>query len=461
MNLSRKKETALGSASLHPLAASLAETLKDYPARPLYIAYSGGLDSSVLLHLSIVLKRKGLLDAPLSAWHINHHLQSQADDWEKHCRSYCQAEGIPLLVCSPAMKKRKGESTEMMARRERYAAWEGGLPPNALLLQAHHERDQVETLLLRMIRGSRNLNGMPKERQLGERGAALLRPFLELPQALLRAYQQENSIAHIEDPSNQEVHYDRNFIRRRILPLITARWPSAEKKIRESAQRLNLANSMLGNLKERLQKKYCRHNKLSIRALEELPLSQAEILIEAWLERLRLPAASPAMVREILRQVQGRRDANPQLRWQGAEVHRYGGFLYAMLPLPSPPAPETRFVIEEIKDSRLYEMPLGSLIVTPARGQGSTTAKMTVRFRQGGEKVLYHQQHHSLKKILQNGKIPPWLRNYIPLLYRGDLLVMMPDNIWMDEDFKRTRGIKAHWQLNPLYGNSEADDSGS
>lgn len=439
---------------LHPLENQLLKALEMRPWTLIYIAYSGGMDSSVLLRLSVALRERKLLKTPLYAWHINHQILPQANAWEKHCRNQCAALGVPLRVSRLEPDKRKGESTEMSARRRRYDLWGRELTRDALLLQAHHQRDQAETLLLRVVRGSRNLHGMPNQRQL--RKAWLWRPLLESPHSELLAYQQERSIPYIKDPSNENLQPDRNFIRHRILKSLTQRWPSVQEKIAHSATRLSVHTQALSLFKESLLKQHSQNNRLGISAFARLQPAVVELLIEAWLEKLQLSAAPPAVIREVIRQARARPDANPCLRWQGAEIHRYGSYLYAMPVLPSI---GNSFVIElkEPNDTRRYKLGLGKLVLSPTTNNGFSpkTRKMSVRYRQGGEKIRLQQQQHSIKKILQRKHVPPWLRAHIPLLYCEEQLAVLPD-ICVAQEFsmKEGNGLKAHWELDPLYGST-------
>ena len=184
----------------------------------LCVAFSGGLDSTVLLHLLVQLRLRGLVGGELRAIHIHHGLQTAADHWLSHCSRLCQQWQVPLVVSCVVVTRQQGESLEMAARRARYDAFATTLDRAELLLQAHHADDQAETVLMRLLRGSgvRGLGAIPAVRQLG--AGRIVRPLLSCSRMQLRQYATANGLGWIDDPSNEDQQHDRNFLRAAILP---------------------------------------------------------------------------------------------------------------------------------------------------------------------------------------------------------------------------------------------------
>lgn len=199
-------------------------------ARNFWIAYSGGLDSHVLLNLAHQIPniQPGI---KINALHVHHGLSQNADAWVVHCENICAQLQIPLTVLWVDAEAREGESPEEVAREARIAAWEKFLDERDCLLMAHHEADQAETILLRLFRGTGplGLGGMPMKGQLGK--GEFLRPLLSVSKETLLDYATDQNLEWIEDESNTNIRFDRNFVRHEILPRIVARWPRVVRSI--------------------------------------------------------------------------------------------------------------------------------------------------------------------------------------------------------------------------------------
>jgi len=199
-----------------------------------WVAYSGGLDSHVLLHALAAVREQ--LPAPLVAVHVNHNLQSAAADWDAHCRAVCADLNIEYRSLSVDARHANGESPEAAARAARYRAITELLPAGQVLLTAHHQDDQAETLLLQLLRGAgpKGLAAMPESSALGQ--GRLLRPLLAVSRAELQAYAEQQELRWIEDPSNAQLDYDRNYLRHNILPLLQQRWPATSAVLARGAR---------------------------------------------------------------------------------------------------------------------------------------------------------------------------------------------------------------------------------
>ena len=261
------------------LNLSLLEAVRD--SRNIWLAYSGGLDSRVLLQLAheANLNQNG----NLKAIHIHHGLHPDADQWAEHCQTQCDQLGIELRI--ERVEVATGDSLENQARQARYQVFESLLNVGDWLLMGHHADDQAETLLQRLMRASgvRGLAGMPESRVLGR--GRLLRPLLGCSRADLRAYAEEHGLSWIDDPSNLDSHHDRNYLRHQILPQLTGRWPHAVQALSHSADYCREAEQLCAELAE-LDLQRCRNGEgLSIKALMQLTAHRRNNLLRHWVEQ--------------------------------------------------------------------------------------------------------------------------------------------------------------------------------
>lgn len=390
------------------------------------VALSGGLDSIVLLHALKTLQNQFSFN--LRAVHIHHGLSDNADDWENHCRSICAQWQIPLIV-----KKVKiaaaGESIEAAARESRYAALKEELLMGEILLTAHTQNDQVETLLLQLLRGAgpKGMAAMPEKIKIAAN--YFIRPLLDVTRAELEAYAMQHQLSWIEDESNEDRRFDRNFIRHDVLPVLQKRWPQVLTTIHRSATHCAEATELMEVLAlEDLE--YCQGEKPAILKIEELlKLSRVrqKNLIRYWLQHLQFTLPSQQKLDAILNEVVlSSEDAMPLIVWQGVEIRRFKQQIYVMAPLSKPP----KELVLNWDISKPLSLPnqLGVLTATWQQAQGIALSEneiLQIRFRKGGERMHPHgrQGSHPLKKLLQEWNIPPWLRDRIPLLYHQDELV--------------------------------------
>ena len=214
--------------------AALKTALSACPGTPHYwVAFSGGVDSHVLLHL--LAAQRAALPGPLGAVHVNHQLQRQSGDWEIHCRAVCEELEVRFQALQVEAHPRRGESPEAAARTARYQGLIDWLPRAAVLVTAQHLEDQAETLLLQLFRGAgpRGLAAMPERARLGR--GWLVRPLLDVPRAAIRAYAEQQRLRWVEDPSNTELRYDRNLLRQRVMPDLQQHWPGITRVLARAA----------------------------------------------------------------------------------------------------------------------------------------------------------------------------------------------------------------------------------
>ncbi|RON01835.1 tRNA lysidine(34) synthetase TilS [Pseudomonas brassicacearum] len=405
------------------LSARLLLKLAPWRTAPTWrVAFSGGLDSTVLLHLLAQLAKKHSLPE-LKAIHIHHGLQAAADAWPGHCQSVCDALGVPLQVIR--VQVLPGASLERAAREARYGAFVEATETNELLLTAQHRDDQAETLLFRLLRGAgvRGLSAIPPQRPLGR--GFLLRPLLEVARAELEAYAAEHQLSWIEDPSNADQQFSRNYLRQQIFPALTQRWPQAVATIARSAAHLSEAQGLLADLAEMDLAQAATVSEfdwlgvpsLEMAALEKLSAARQRNALSHWLAPLtRLPDSDHWSGWADLRDAA--MDARPIWRLADGELQRANGRIWWLsghwLSLPEPAA--------------LWPDPSAALRL-PDNGQLTLSGiipegALSVRYRQGGE-VMYlpGRGHRDLKRLLNESGLPLFARGRLPLLYCNEQLL--------------------------------------
>ncbi|MES2606768.1 MAG: tRNA lysidine(34) synthetase TilS [Pseudomonadota bacterium] len=407
-------------------------------AKALCVALSGGLDSMVLLHLLLQLQTNGLLPARLRALHIHHGLQSDADKWQQHCRQWCEQWQLPFVACKVSVNQQQGESLEAAAREARYTAFAAELQPGEVLVQAHHANDQAETLLLRLLRGSglQGLGGMPAARELAQ--GSLLRPLLAVTREELHDYATTHALPWVEDPSNADPRFDRNYLRATLMPLLQARWPAAVLSLGRSAELAQEAAGLLDALaaQDLAAAPAEFPNRLPLSLLRPLDPARQRNLLRHWLAQQPLQLQGAAMSYQNLQRAIAELVTPPAcehvwLEWgegeQVLQLHRYRDWLYLLKPLPPAPAARLWNLVQPLG----LPAPLGSLHWhIPGKSVIDLPQQLQLRFRSGSEHMVKADGHHqSLKNHWQQRGIPPWLRDCVPLLYHGEELVAIGEEI--------------------------------
>jgi tRNA(Ile)-lysidine synthase len=410
------------------------------------IAFSGGLDSSVLAHTMADA------DRPVVAVHINHGLQEHCEDWARHCETYAEALGIGFRCHKVAVQLESGKGPEASARDARYAALHGELEEGDWLLSAHHQEDQAETLLLNLVRGSgpAGIAGIGALRRFGP--GWLVRPLLDVQRSELEAYAADNALQWIDDPSNADKRFDRNFLRHEILPRLKTRWPDIAARLQRSAEHAGEATRLLTDLAHLdLEALGGSTDRLPIEDLLGLTRHRQKNLIRYALRSSGLTVPTALQLDNILDEVlTARPDAQPQVRWPGGSARRYRDYLY-LLPdelakaLPTGPITGSRVPLGS---------GLGTLYFEPGAARGLDPAlvgpKLRLEAREGGEKIRVDGQRHTkkLKKLLQEEGVVPWMRDRVPLVYAGKKLVAVGD-LWIAEDAAASPGVTLRWTGRP------------
>jgi len=411
----------------------LLQQLHRYTVSPCYqVAFSGGLDSQVLLHALCALRDR--LDAGVGAVHVHHGLHADADRWEAHCQRACEALDVAYTSLRVDGQPARGESPEAAARAARYQALAAWLPAHHCLLTAQHQDDQAETLLLQLLRGSgvSGLAAMPVMTGLG--AGYHLRPLLDVNRAALHHYATEHALSWVEDPGNLSMAYDRNYLRHQVLPLLRKRWPAVSSNLSRSAAHCAEASELIAQLAAQdLQAARGRHAQtLFVPRLVALPRDRQRNVLRTWLQRRGCRTPSTAVLARIVNDVCcSRADAAPCVRWDRYEVRRYRDEVFC---LQQSPGRDTRPVLDwSLSEPLTLPVAGGVLRATRATGAGIRRADVpaggvTVRWRMGGERCrpAGRGHHRSLKKMFQERGIPPWERQRIPLIYVQDRLALVP-----------------------------------
>ncbi len=435
-------------------ADCLLQVLSGWPVPSRYrVALSGGLDSMVLLHAMASLRDR--LPAALTAVHVNHGLHPDAGDWAQHCAAVCQRLGVPLEVLELALDIPRGQSLEAVAREARYEALAGGMAPDELLLTAQHQDDQAETVLLQLLRGSgvAGLAAMPALSSLA--AGRLGRPLLELRRADLAAYAGRYGLQWIDDPSNDDTRFDRNYLRQEIMPRLQARWPGLTTTLARSAAHCAAAEQVLTDVAATdLAPCLLSPFQLAVYPLLQLAPERRAPLIRLWIARAGLPLPPAHKLAQLWDEVIGaREDAAPLLSWPGAELRRYRDSLWLMPALePVAPAWQAAWSGEAALPlphglGELHAQAAGWGIAREHWKQGHKT----VAFRREGIHCTPagRRGSRSLKKLFQELDVPPWLRLRVPLLFIDGELAAVGDLCVCEPFAGDAHGVRLRWQRAP------------
>lgn len=434
----------------------------EFPAgtQRVVVAFSGGLDSTVLLHA--LAARHTALPGPLLAVHADHQLQLESSRWAEHCRHVARHVDVELQSLVLEVDTRTGQGLEAAARDARYAAFRRFLLNGDCLLTAQHADDQAETFLLQALRGAgpAGLAAMPERRPLGS--AWLLRPLLSWSRAELEAWAIEQGLEWIEDPSNADSRFDRNFLRTEIMPKLHERWPELAATLGRSARRCAEADALLDEFgEELLLASGATNERLPAEALRALPVNRQALLLRAWLARAGKSSPSErVLLDEILNLATLDPDASGQVQFGKTCIRCYRDALYLD---DAGNTTGQAMRIGEWNTRETFELGdgLGRLLRLPAGGRGLDPAitSLTVRQRRGGERIRPAGQahHRELKKLLQESGIAPWLRGLLPLLYDGERLLAVGD-LWLEESALVDNGWKVSWEGRPELVPGEKND---
>ncbi|MBC3255527.1 tRNA lysidine(34) synthetase TilS [Pseudomonas paralactis] len=408
------------------LPAILLHTLAPWRNAPAWhIAFSGGLDSTVLLHLMASLAKIENLP-PVSAVHVHHGLQAAADAWPAHCRSVCDSLGVPLRVMR--VQVRPGASLERAARDARYQAFMQIMGAGEVLFTGQHRDDQAETLLFRLLRGAgvRGLAAMPEHRPLAQ--GRLVRPLLAFSRSELEAYAHQHQLQWIEDPSNVDSRFSRNYLRHRVLPTVTERWPQAITHLARTAEHMAEAQGLLDELAlmdlQRADQPsafpWLPLPSLALAPLRERSDARQRNALRHWLTPLtRLPDSDHWAGWYALRDAKN--DAQPVWRLADGQLHRSGERIWW---LPSSWSEFSHAPVSWPDAQNPLELPGNGQLRFAGKAPSGV---LVIRYRQGGEVIeVPGRGHRDLKRLLNESGLPGFVRGRLPLVYRGEQLLAVP-----------------------------------
>lgn len=405
------------------LPAKLLQALTPWRNAPAWhVAFSGGLDSTVLLHLLASLANT----PPLRAVHVHHGLQTAADTWPGHCQRVCDGLNVPLRVMR--VQVQLGASVEQAARAARYQAFAEATGAGEVLFTGQHRDDHAETLLFRLLRGTgvRGLAAIPAHRALAQ--GHLVRPLLDISRVELETYAREHHLKWIEDPSNADPRFSRNYLRHRVFPVLAQRWPQVVSSLARTAEHLGEAQGLLDELAAMdLQGAdqpsllpWLPLPSLALAPLRELSDARQRNALRHWLAPLtRLPDSNHWAGWYSLRDA--RDDAQPVWRLTDGDLHRSGERVWW---LPS--------IWSEFSDASVSWPDPQKTLELPGNGQlkligQAPEGPLQVRYRQGGEIVeVPGRGQRDLKRLLNERGLPRFVRGRLPLLYRGEQLLAVP-----------------------------------
>jgi tRNA(Ile)-lysidine synthase len=401
------------------------------------VALSGGVDSIVMLELARAAAPQ--LGVQIDALHVNHGLSPHADRWERFCRGHCGRRRIPI-ACVRVKVGGGGANVEAEARAARYAAFAHAR--STIVVLAHHQDDQAETLLLQLMRGAglRGLSAMPVRRALGvtagraanaQTAPVLLRPLLGVTRHEIERYAARKRLRWIQDESNAEDRYARNFLRVQVLPRLERRFPGCRAALARAAAHLATASRLLDQLAAIDGARAINGDRISVSCLQALEPARAANLLRAFIVEHGLEIPSSTRLNEILYQLcNARRDANPQLRLGERVLRRFQGWIELSREAP---VDNRAAVIRWTGESRIALADDGELRVRSVRGRGVSREKLgggtvTIRRRQGGERMRLNalRPRRTLKNLLQEAGVQPWLRSRMPLVFHNEELVWAP-----------------------------------
>jgi len=413
-------------------------------SRMYWVGFSGGADSTALLHALHELRDE--LIAPVHAIHFHHGLNPGADAWQEHCRKFCRQRHLNFTSLKLEIKRVSGSSIEEESRNLRYLAIGELLQTDDIYLTAHHADDQAETLFLNLMRGSgiEGLAGIPHLRKLGKGWVA--RPLLNASRSQLECYLGKQDIEWLEDPSNKDDSFDRNFLRNTLFPQLENRWPGVVPRLTRTSRTARISASALADFIDDQHSSLLRNpHRMALSPLLKLEQAMQSLLLRQWLRQQEIPALSEVRLNEFIKQIAGSTDSSQaEVRWSGWQIKRYGKFIL----LQGETIPALEAGKDWISGQKLL-LP-GSLGCVRLPGsEVSIPAGWRIASRRKGQRIRLHNKgvRRKLKDLLRESAVPPWLRSSIPVLYWDEEAVAIGDWIIADrlQNWLDTHDVEYRW----------------
>lgn len=416
----------------------------------LCVGLSGGVDSVVLMDTLDRLRAEFQL--VLSAVHVNHQISRHAGEWEAFCETLCKARGVDLTVNRVSVID-DGSGIEASARALRHQAY-AAIDVDFVAL-GHHLDDQAETFLLQLLRGagSKGLAGMPVFRPSRNGMAAILRPLLAIRRDEIESHARARALRWVDDDSNADSRFDRNFLRNEVLPLLRSRFPGYRETLVRAGR--NLADDLiLAADLATLDTGGADAASVSVELLRRLSDARALNVLRHLFSRRNLPMPQRSMLEEALRQSrEARPDAEMRVDFGGYALRCYRGNVELVSEKPEPAA-GWRARWDGVQVLQLPDG-MGNLHSRSTVGTGIAAHHFMVqdaivRGRSGGEAMRPEQRgsNRSLKNLMQENAIPPWERTRMPLLFFGERLAWVP-GIGVAAEFRAASGesgIEPLWE---------------
>jgi len=364
------------------------------------VALSGGIDSVVLLHYL-----HAHYPDDCRAIHCNHHLSKHCDEWDEFCKNLCNKLSIPYSNVDIFIENES--NIEENARKKRYHSLSTNLKENEVLCTAHHQNDQAETLLLQLFRGAgvAGLASMPKSKPLGK--GVHYRPMLNIKKSEIIEYAKDNHLSWVEDDSNTNTNFRRNFLRLDVIPKLETAYKNLAKTLTRSAKHQSEALALIQALaKIDIQERQLVNpsHQINIQRLAQLNTLRIKNVIRYHLSSLKFLAPSDKVMKQILDLLSAKEDANPLVNWDQFEIRRYQGELY--------------FINNQAEKNTNF---------CPFHAEFENLPNFSIRYRAEGQRIKLPGKNHSqsLKKVLQDANIPPWERSSLKMYYIKDELRAM------------------------------------
>ncbi len=441
---------------------SVHSLLAQFPQAGVCVAFSGGVDSTALL---AALARARPQALPLRAAHIDHQLHPDSALWSRQCRALARRVGVPLRVTRISVPRLPGASLEEAARGERYRALGALLRPGEALLTAHNQDDQLETVLLQLFRGC-GLAGLSAMAPLAPLGRGLLaRPLLGFTREQLAAWVEAEGLPVVQDATNADERFDRNYLRHQVLPAVRARWSGVSAAVARTARLAAEGQELLETLARFDAERASDGAALSVKALRALTPARRRNALRLWIAGHGRTLPDARRLEQIAGPViHARPDAHPEVAWGETRLVRHADLLTieAASAVSERGAPAGE-MIWDVRESLRCELPRGCGVLElrlDAHGPLDLDALgvlVTVRWRRGGERLRVRPggARRALKSLLQEARVPPSERTRLPLLFRAGTLVAAAD-LWLEASVRASRASRRRarliWKKTPHAG---------